>query len=170
VLADVKASTPAARSLLDPACALPAVLSAGSAPRNGPSVSPRNALKEKREDQPRSARDLPQRHSNSVIRKRLKRGALPAQAQGVPDRAASAHVRSAACQMRGAVSMSKLFDGNPPGNRSRYVMFLDVFSSRNLLRRIFVSAETEGLAGRPTECAHSKWCATKIGTKVAGAR
>jgi hypothetical protein len=34
-------------------------------------------------------------------------------------------------------------------------MFLDVFSSPNLRRRIFVSAETEGLAGRPTECALS---------------
>src|SRR5271166_3308817 len=41
VLGGVKASTPAARSLLDPACA-PGGHVCRSAPRNGPSVSPRN--------------------------------------------------------------------------------------------------------------------------------
>src|SRR5271166_2109057 len=42
VLGGVKASTPAARNLLDPACA-PGSSECRSAPRNGPSVSPRNA-------------------------------------------------------------------------------------------------------------------------------
>ncbi len=41
MLGGVKASTPAARSLLDPACA-PGGPGRRSAPRNGPSVSPRN--------------------------------------------------------------------------------------------------------------------------------
>ena len=45
VLGGVKASTPAARSLLDPACA-PGGQERRSAPRNGPSVSPRNDPKE----------------------------------------------------------------------------------------------------------------------------
>src|SRR6202044_3912788 len=45
VLDGVKASTPAARSLLDPACA-PGGQERRSAPRNGPSVSPRNDPKE----------------------------------------------------------------------------------------------------------------------------
>ena len=46
VLGGVKASTPAARSLLDPACA-PGGQKRRSAPRNGPSVSPRNDPKER---------------------------------------------------------------------------------------------------------------------------
>jgi len=41
MLDGVKASTPLARSLLDPACA-PGGHERRSAPRNGPSVSPRN--------------------------------------------------------------------------------------------------------------------------------
>jgi hypothetical protein len=45
VLDGVKASTPAAGSLLDPACA-PGGQERRSAPRNGPSVSPRNDPKE----------------------------------------------------------------------------------------------------------------------------
>ena len=45
MLGGVKASTPAARSLLDPACA-PGGQERRSAPRNGPSVSPRNDPKE----------------------------------------------------------------------------------------------------------------------------
>ena len=43
MLGGVKASTPAARSLLDPACA-PGGHVRRSAPRNGPSVSPRNTF------------------------------------------------------------------------------------------------------------------------------
>ena len=47
VLGGVKASTPAARSLLDPACA-PGGHVRRSAPRNGPSVSPRNTFEKTR--------------------------------------------------------------------------------------------------------------------------
>ena len=47
VLSGVKASTPAARSLLDPACA-PGGHVRRSAPRNGPSVSPRNTFEKAR--------------------------------------------------------------------------------------------------------------------------
>src|SRR5215472_4026289 len=45
LLGSVKASTPVARSLLDPACA-PSGPDVRSAPGNGPPVSPRNASKE----------------------------------------------------------------------------------------------------------------------------
>jgi hypothetical protein len=68
VLGGVKASTPAARSLLDPACA-PGGPKRRSAPRNGPSVSPRNDPKKGPSDPPRSVRDRTRRPSNSVIRK-----------------------------------------------------------------------------------------------------
>ena len=67
VLGGVKASTPTARSLLDPACA-PGGHVRRSAPRNGPSVSPRNTSEKTR--WARSARAPRADPSNSAIRNR----------------------------------------------------------------------------------------------------
>ena len=89
MLDGVKASTPAARSLLDPACA-PGGLERRSAPRNGLSVSPRNGQQGPRA-QPRSVRGRLGRPSKSVIRKRGKPVTLLVQA----------HVPCPACCTRG---------------------------------------------------------------------
>ena len=53
------------------------------------------------------------------------------------------------------VEHEQAIDRNP-GSITLIMMFLDVFSSPNLRRRIFVSAEIGKLASRPTECARSK--------------
>jgi hypothetical protein len=53
---------------------------------------------------------------------------------------------------------------------SRYLMFHETFSSASQLRKIFLSADSVGIAVRPTECAHTKWWAANVGTNVAGAR
>jgi hypothetical protein len=53
---------------------------------------------------------------------------------------------------------------------SRYLMFHETFSSASQLKKIFLSADSVGIAVRPTECAHTKWWAANVGTNVAGAR
>ena len=76
----VKASTPAARSLLDPACA-PAVRSAGR--RRGMVLQSHQGMTKKKDPEhpPGSVRAMTRYPSNSVIRKRTKPVALLVQAQ-----------------------------------------------------------------------------------------
>ena len=63
MLGGVKASTPAARSLLDPTCA-PGAQPRRAAPRNGPSVSPRNDPKEG----PRATAKIPEGHDPPTLK------------------------------------------------------------------------------------------------------
>jgi hypothetical protein len=49
------------------------------------------------------------------------------------------------------VSLTTVIDVATRENWSRYVMFRDLFSSSNVRRKYFISAETEGMADRSTE-------------------
>jgi hypothetical protein len=65
--------------------------------------------------------------------------------------------------------MDSVFDVATGENWSRYMMFLDMFSSANERRKIFISAESAGLADRSTSMLRSKWWTTNVGTELAGA-
>ena len=65
--------------------------------------------------------------------------------------------------------MNSVFDVATGEDWSRYVMFRDMFSSANERRKIFISAESPGLADRPTSMLRSKWWATNVGAELAGA-
>jgi hypothetical protein len=49
------------------------------------------------------------------------------------------------------VSLTTVIDVATRENWSRYVMFRDLFSSSNVRRKFFISAETDGMADRSTE-------------------
>jgi hypothetical protein len=49
------------------------------------------------------------------------------------------------------MSLSKLLDVEIQENRSRYLMFRDMFPPSNVRRKIFIPAKIKGMADRPTE-------------------